>query len=300
MIRSITIQKLFTNLRKEEQHFSARRFVTNLLLYLAMAVIVFVFLLPFVWMILTSFKPTAEVFQYTYPLTWKTFLPPHPTLENYKEILVTWGFHRYLGNTLLVASLQMVGSCIFSSMAGFAFSRIKFRGRDLLFAITMMTAFVPMDVIIVPLYSVMKSLHLVSTYTALFLPNIFTPFGIFLMRQAFFEIPNQLDEAATIEGASIFQVFWHVVLPNSRPALITLALIQFMFSWNNFIWPLVIMQNPEKQVIQVALANFRTIANFPLFGELFAGATLATVPILILFFALQKYFIRGMLMSGMK
>jgi ABC-type glycerol-3-phosphate transport system permease component len=146
----------------------------------------------------------------------------------------------------------------------------------------------------------MKSLNLVSTYTALFLPNIFTPFGIFLMRQALMDIPHELDEAATLEGASIFQVFWHVILPNSRPALITLALIQFMFSWNNFIWPLVIMQNPEKQVIQVALANFRTIANFPLFGELFAGATLATVPILILFFALQKYFIRGMLMSGMK
>lgn len=300
MIGSTATQNIFAKIQRGGGHFTVRRFFSRLLAYLVMAIIVFVFLLPFVWMFLTSFKPTSEVFQYTYPLSWKTFIPPRPTLENYREILVTWGFHRYLGNTLLVASLQMVGSCIFSAMAGFAFSRIRFRGRDLLFAISMLTAFVPMDVIIVPLYSVMKSLNLVSTYTALFLPNIFTPFGIFLMRQAFLEIPRELDEAATLEGASIFQIFWHIILPNARPALITLALIQFMFSWNNFIWPLVIMQNPEKQVIQVALANFRTIANFPLFGELFAGASLATIPILILFFALQRYFVRGMLMSGMK
>lgn len=277
-----------------------RRFVSQLTLYLLMGITGFIFLLPFIWMFLTSFKPTSEVFQYTYPLSWKTFIPPNPTLENYRSIFTTWGFHHYLINTLIVAVLQMSGACVFSSLTAFVFARIHFRGRDLLFAVTMLTAFVPFDVIVVPLYSVMKSLNLVSTYMALFLPNIFTPFGIFLMRQAFIEIPRELDESATIEGASLFQIFWHVILPNARPALVTLALIQFMFSWNNFIWPLVIMQNPQKQVIQVALANFRTIANFPLFGELFAGATVATVPILILFFILQRYFVRGMLMSGMK
>lgn len=282
------------------QTISIRRIASRVPLYLLMGMTGFVFLLPFVWMFLTSFKPTSEVFQYTFPLSWKTFIPPNPTLENYGSIFSTWGFHRYLINTLIVAASQMLGACLFSSLAAYVFARIQFRGRSLVFALTMLTAFVPFDVIVVPLYVVMRSLNLVSTYMALFLPNIFTPFGIFLMRQAFLEIPREFDEAAVIEGASPFAIFWHIILPNARPALITLALIQFMFSWNNFIWPLVIMQNPQKQVIQVALANFRTIANFPLFGELFAGATVATVPILILFFALQRYFIRGMLMSGMK
>jgi ABC-type glycerol-3-phosphate transport system permease component len=164
----------------------------------------------------------------------------------------------------------------------------------------MLTAFVPFDVIVVPLYVVMRSLNLVSTYPALFLPFIFSPFGIFLMRQAFMEIPRELDESARIEGASLLQVFWHIILPNAKPAIVTLALVEFMWAWNSYLWPLVIMQDPNKQVVQVTIAKFRTVANFPLFGELFAAATAATIPVLILFFLLQRYYVRGMLMSGMK
>jgi ABC-type glycerol-3-phosphate transport system permease component len=268
--------------------------------YLALIVTGVVFLFPFVWMALTSFKPTHEVFAYTTPLSWKTFVPPHPSVENYRSIFVNWGFGRALANTLIAAGGQVLGACVLSTLAGFVFARLHFRGRDALFALCMLTAFVPFDVIVVPLYVVMKGLGLVSTYPALFLPFIFSPFGIFLMRQAFMEIPRELDEAATIEGASLFQIFWQIVLPNAKPALVTLALVQFLWSWNSFMWPLVIMQDPNKQVVQVTIAKFRTIANFPLFGELFAAAATATIPILIVFFILQRYYVRGVLMSGMK
>jgi ABC-type glycerol-3-phosphate transport system permease component len=203
-------------------------------------------------------------------------------------------------NTLIAASGQVTGALLTSTLAAFVFARMRFPGRDVLFAFTMLTAFVPFDVVVVPLYVVMRTLGLVSTYWALFLPFSFSPFGIFLMRQAFLEVPRELDEAATIEGASYLRIFWSIILPNARPALVTLALIQFMWSWNSYLWPLVIMQDPNRQVVQVTIAKFRTVANYPLFGELFAAAAAATIPILILFFLLQRYYVRGMLVSGMK
>ena len=276
------------------------RLVADLPVYLVLYLTGFIFIVPFAWMFLTSFKPTEDVFRYTAPLTWRTFFPPSPTIANYVSIFTQWNFGRDLLNTLIAASGQVIGACITSTLAAFVFARLRFPGRDVLFAFTMLTAFVPFDVVVVPLYIVMRNLGLVSTYWALFLPFCFSPFGIFLMRQAFLEVPRELDEAATIEGASYVRIFWSIVLPNARPALVTLALIQFMWSWNSYLWPLVIMQDPNRQVVQVTIAKFRTVANFPLFGELFAAATAATIPILILFFLLQRYYVRGMLVSGMK
>jgi len=278
----------------------ARRWSAQVLWYLLLLAVTIVFLLPFAWMVLTSFKPTADVFRYAFPLSWKTFVPPDPTLANYVSIFTTWTFQRDLLNSLITASAQVIGACVLSTLAGFVFGRMRFVGRDVLFGLVMLTAFVPFDVIVVPLYVVVRSLNLVSTYPSLFLPFIFSPFGIFLMRQAFLEIPRDFDEAATIEGASPLQILWYVLLPNAWPALVTLALIQFMWSWNSFLWPLVVMQDPTKQVVQVSIAKFRTVANFPLFGELFAAASAATVPALLLFFALQRFYVRGMLLSGLK
>ena len=259
-----------------------------------------IFLVPFIWMFSTSFKSTDDVFRYTVPLSWKTFIPPNPTLANYVSIFGTWNFQRDLANSMLAAIGQVIGACTLSALAGYVFARLRFPGRDVLFALTMLTAFVPFDVVVVPLYVVVRDLNLVSTYWALFLPFIFSPFGIFLMRQAFLEIPGELDEAATIEGANALRIFWSIILPNAVPALVTLALIQFMWSWNSYLWPLVIMQDPTRQVVQVTIAKFRTTANYPLFGELFAAATAATLPLILLFFFLQRYYVRGMLMSGMK
>jgi multiple sugar transport system permease protein/putative chitobiose transport system permease protein len=152
----------------------------------------------------------------------------------------------------------------------------------------------------IPLYIVMRSFGLQNTYFALFLPWIANPLGIFLLRQAFIEIPRDFDDAAMMEGASHFQVFWNVILPNARPALITLALFSFLWSWNAFLWPLIVMQDPRKQVVQVAVATFTIPQEYPAWGEIFAASSIATVPVLLLFVALQRYYIRGIVMTGLK
>jgi ABC-type glycerol-3-phosphate transport system permease component len=180
------------------------------------------------------------------------------------------------------------------------FARLRFPGRDILFGIVMLTALIPLDVLMIPLYIVIRSLDLQSTYWALFLPWIANPFGIFLLRQAFIEIPRDLDEAALVDGASLYQVFWHVILPNSRAALATLALMSFLWSWNAFLWPLIVMQDANKQVVQVAIATFTIPQELPAWGQIFAASSVATVPILIVFIALQRYYIRGVVISGMK
>lgn len=280
-----------------------RRFtskVKKLTYWFIMIAIGMVFIFPFAWMFLTSFKSSFEVFRYATPLTWKTFIPPEPTLENYRQIFIQWHIEKNMLNSVISAVGQMLSTLIVCPLAGFVFSRLQFRGRDLIFGLVMVSAFIPLQVIMVPLYSVMRTLGLVSTYPALFLPFTFSPFGVFLMRQAFMDIPKELDEAASVEGASPFQIFLRVIMPNAKPALATLALIQFMWNWNNFLWPLIIMQDPNKQVVQVAIAKFQAIQNWPLFGEMFAAASVATIPVLVLFLALQRYYVRGMLMSGMK
>lgn len=282
------------------RHTEFRLTATDVAKAVVMIAIAFIFVVPFAWMVLTSFKATQDVFRYAAPLTWKTFIPPHPTLENYQHIFTTWDFQRNAMNSFIAATGQVVGASVVCTLAAFVFARLHFRGRDILFGLVMVTAFMPLEAIVVPLYITMRDLHLVSTYPSLFLPFIFSPFGVFLMRQAFLDIPRELDEAATLDGASLIQIFWHIVLPNSKPALVTHALIQFMWSWNNFLWPLVIMQDPNKQVVQVAIASFKSVPNFPLYGELFAASSVATIPILVLFLFLQKYYVRGMLISGMK
>ena len=251
-------------------------------------------------MFFSSFRSTDEIFRYTFPLSWRSLIPTSPTLENFRDIFFKWGFGKKYWNSLIAATAQMLGTLLLCSTAAFALSRMYFRGRDLIFAIILITSMMPFEAIIVPLYMVVRSLGLTNSFAALFLPWIANPFGIFLLRQTFLEIPRDYDEAAKVEGASYFQIFWHIILPNVRPALVTLALISFLLSWNAFMWPLIVMQDPNKQVVQVAIATFTQPGELPLWGNIFAGATAATVPILIVFLILQRYYVRGIVMSGIK
>jgi ABC-type glycerol-3-phosphate transport system permease component len=270
------------------------------LLVLIMIVITFVFILPYEWMFTSAFKTDGEIFRYAWPISWKTFFPPQPTLDNFRSVFVEWGFGRNLANSAIAAVCQMTGTLAVCSLAAFALTRLHFRGSNLLFALVMLVALVPFEVIMVPLYVTARQLGITNTYPALFLPWIANPFGIFQLRQAFMEIPRDFDEAAMIEGASPFQIFWYVILPNAKPALITLALMSFLWSWNAFMWPLIVMQDARKQVIQVAIATFTLPYQLPEWGAIFAGATLATLPVLILFILLQRYYVRSALMSGLK
>lgn len=256
------------------------------------------FLIPYAWTFLSSFKTTSDIFKYATPVSWRTFLPPRPTLENFEAVFFQHGFHRNMLNSLIAAGAQMVGTIIVCSLAAFVFSRLRFRGRDLLFGAVMLVAFVPFEVIMVPLYVVVRSVGLGNTYFALFLPWIASPFGVFLLRQSMLELPRDYDDAAEMDGASHLQLLWHIILPSVRPSLITLGLMSFLSGWNAFLWPLIVIQDSDKQLIQVALATFTLPTENPAWGEIFAGATIATVPILIAFIALQRYYIRGVTLAG--
>lgn len=265
-----------------------------------LAAIGIIFVFPIAWAALSSFKSTNDIITGTFPLSWSSFVPLRPTLENYFYLFTELNFQRNLLNTLIAACGQVGIAVVASSLAGYAFARLRFPGSKVVFALLLLTAFIPIEAIIVPLYRIMQWLGLVSTYPALFLPFACNPFGIFLMRQAFRDIPLEMEEAAKIDGAGPFRVFLTIALPNVKPTLATLVLIQFIWSWNAYLWPLVIMQDPSKQIAQVAIANLKSIPNFPMDGPLFAAATAVTIPLVILSIVLQRYYVRGLVTSGMK
>lgn len=287
-----------TDFRANVYH--ARKIISKVVVVLLLTLVTFLFIAPYLWMIFSSFKSTADIFRYSFPVTWKTFLPPDPTVANYVQVFVRWGFAQKLFNSLFVAVCQVIGTLAVCSLSAFIFARVRFRGKNLLFALVMLTAFVPFEITIIPLYMVVRELGLQNTYASLYLPWVASAFGIFLLRQAFVEIPKELEDAAMVEGASLFQIFRHVILPNARPTLITLALVNFLWSWNSFLWPLIVMQDAKKQVIQVGIATFTIPTELPAWGDIFAAASVATVPVLILFLVLQRYYIRGVVLSGMK
>lgn len=272
----------------------------DLFFYIALLVLAVIFLVPYLWMMISSIRPNAEIFKFTYPFTWKTLIPVNVTLNNYVEIFRDYGFGKNLLNSLIVAFFQVAGTLLLSCLAGYVFSRIKFRGRELLFAVIMMASMIPFEVIMVPMYSVARQLGLTDKLVGIWLPWIANPLGIFLIRQAFNGLPKDFDEAAMVEGANHFQIFSKVLLPNIKPTLITLTLMSFLWSWNAFLWPLIVVAKPSKQLIQVAISQYALPQQTPMWGNIFAASAIATVPILILFIALQKYYISGAIASGIK
>jgi len=260
----------------------------------------FIFVFPIFWAVSSSFMTTNEMMRDRFPLSIFSIIPRRFSLENYIVLFTDLKFQNSLINTMIASAGQVILAVITSSLAGYAFARLKFPGRDILFALLLMTAFVQVEAIIVPLYSIVHGMGLSSTYLAIFLPFACSPFGIFLMRQSFREIPIELEEAARIDGAGPIRVFTRIALPNVKPALATLVLIQFIWSWNAYLWPLVIMQTPEKQIAQVAIANLKSNANFPMDGPLFAAATAVTIPLVILSTMLQRHYVRGLVSSGLK
>ena len=259
-----------------------------------------IFLFPILWAGLSSLMSTNDILHHRYPLSWESIFPIRPTLENYALLFGQIDFQRNLVNTLIAGAGQVSLAVITSTMAGYAFARLRFPGRDIVFALLLVTAFIQVEVIIVPLYKVVQSLGLTSTYAALFLPFACSPFGIYLMRQSFRDIPIELEEAARIDGAGPARVFFRIALPNVKPAIATLVLIQFIWSWNAYLWPLVIMQDPEKQIAQVLIAGLKSSPNFPMDGPMLAAATTVTLPLVFLSMLLQRYYVRGLVTSGLR
>lgn len=252
---------------------------------------------PFVWMLLGSVKPEGELRRV--PPTW---LPHSVTLENYRQLFSRLDFPRYFLNSALVAVAVTVANLVVCAMLGYALAKLEFAGKRVLFALVLGMLMVPYVVLLVPQFVLVSNLHLVNTYAGLILPALAVamPFGVFLMRQYISGLPDDLIDAARVDGAGEFRIFASVIAPLTRPALATLGILTFLGSWNNFLWPLVAAQTEDKYTLPVALALYSVGQNRTQYGLLLAGSAVVVLPVLAVFIALQRYFVQGIAMTGIK
>jgi multiple sugar transport system permease protein len=273
---------------------SPSRVVSGAVIYPVLAIGAVITLAPFTLGLLTSFT-SARQFNTESPLS----LPKPPTLENYTA-LVDVGFERAVVVTALMTAVILLGQIVFSVLAAYAFARLRFPGRDALFWVYVATLMVPATVTVVPLYLMMAEAGLRNTFWALVLPFMFgSPYAIFLLREHFRAIPGDLINAARIDGANTLDVITHVVVPGSRPILLTLALVTVVSQWNNFMWPLVITSGSEWQVLTVATAGLQSRYNAQ-WTMVMAATTVAIVPLIVLFVALGRHIVRSIVVTGLK
>jgi multiple sugar transport system permease protein len=254
------------------------------------------FVFPFVWMLSTSLKPEAQIFKW--PPEW---LPDKFMWVNFPEALTFVPFGLYFQNTLIICILTVVGTVISAALVAYGFARIKWPGRNIFFFIMLTTMMLPYQVVMIPLFLVFKEIGWVGTFKPLIVPAFFgaNAFFIFLLRQFFLTIPYELSDAAKIDGCSEFRIFWQIVLPLAKPALATVGLFTFMNTWNDFLGPLIYLNDESKYTIALGLQQF--IGQYGTqWGMLMAASTVATLPIIIIFFFTQKTFIQGISTTGIK
>ena len=269
--------------------------LARIMLYAVLAAGLLIVVGPFLWMALSSFKPEAEI--RAVPPTWW----PHAwTLDNYRQLFDRLNFPKYFLNSLIVAVVVTLGNLLFCSLLGYALAKLDFPGRRALFIAVLGMLMVPGMVTFVPQFVLISNMGLANSYAGLILPFLAGPFGVFLMRQFLLTIPDDLLEAARVDGASEWRIFWRIVLPLCRPALATLAILTFLTSWNNFLWPLVVATTDDRYTLPVALALYSIGQNRIYFGLLLAGAVAVVIPVLIVFLALQRHFMRGIATTGLK
>lgn len=252
-------------------------------------------LLPLLWMLSASLMPLSEVIKV--PPVW--FDISKFSLNNYVETLIDLKFTHFFLNSLLVASLVTAAQLLTSSMAGYAFARFRFPGRSVLFVVVLSTMMIPFQVIMIPLFLMMIGLHLSNTFGGLIIPMIVSPFGIFMMRQSMMSIPTALLEAARIDGASEFYIFFRIVIPLSRTPLAALGILIFLASWDNYIWPLIITNSESLWTLPLAMSRL-TEQYISQTHLQMAGAAIMFLPILIVFLVLQRHFIEGIALGGLK
>ena len=252
-----------------------------------------VMLLPFVWMVSTSLKEPGDVF--LYPPQW---IPQPVVWENYRETTTVMPFGRFYLNSAIQAVSVTILQLLTASLAAFAFARLRFRGRDALFLLYLATMMIPFPVTMIPNFVIMRYLNWIDTFQALILPPAFSAFSTFLLRQYFMSIPTELDDAARVDGASSFRIWWQIMLPLSGPALATLAIFAFLGQWNNFLWPLIITNSEKMQTLPVGLAAFQGQYSIQ-WNLLMAGSVIAVLPILVIYIVGQKWFVRGITLTGM-
>lgn len=267
--------------------------------YVLMSILLIIFLVPIFWMVTSSIRPLEDIFRYIYPLSWKTFIPTEFTSDGYFKILFSENTYwpKYIFNSVFVAFTTVIVGTFINALAAWGFARSRFPGRDLLFMIILATIIIPFQVIVLPLFLVIKTLDWTNTYQALIVPVLANAFNIFLLRQFFIGIPIELEEAAIIDGASPLKIFFTIAIPLSWPALITTGLITFQASWDSFLWPLIATTSPDVRVIQLGLSILAS-DDASYWDEIFAAvAVAASVPIIMYLF-LRRFYRQGISTTG--
>lgn len=265
-------------------------------LHVALAVLV---LFPLLFALVSSIRPLNDIYKYVSPVTWQTFLPTDVTFEAYVTLFTERGFGTVVLNTVFVALATVLFGVVFGALAGFAFAKFRFPGRELLFGVVLVTFMVPFEVIAIPLYRLVDDFNWIDTYFALIVPAIANGLVVFLFRQFYLDFPDSFIEAARTEGASWLRIIVSIVLPLSRPVTISAALILFISQWESFMWPLIATRSPAFQVIQVAMSESRT-QHTTLWNELYAQSVIAFLIPLLFILPLQRYFVRGIASTGIK
>lgn len=269
----------------------------RIMAYAVLLMLSLITVLPFVFMLLVSLDGKGQ-------WGWAPTAPPRlipdpPTLRFYTYVLSAFNFVRYFMNSVIMTLGITLGNLVFGTLAGYAFARIRFRGRDLIFAALLGTLMVPGESLIIPQYLIVQRLGWLNTYAGLIVPSMVSVFGIFLMREFIRTIPASLEEAAMIDGCSRLGVFVRIILPLLKPALVTLAIITFVQTWNTFLWPLIVAQRESMFTLQIGLASFRE-QRAAEWSALMAGTAIAMLPTTILFLSLQRYYIQGLVMGATK
>lgn len=257
-------------------------------------------LFPIYWMVMSSFRTHEEIFKYT-SLSPELFLPVEWTLQNYKDIFLdpSKPFGRFMLNTLFVATIVTALGLLVNAMAAFAFAKMRFPFKKLLLTVFMSSLVIPYEVIMIPQYLLMRDFDWINSYMALIVPQIVWVFGIFMLVQFFSDVPRDILDAARMDGAGWLRIFGKIVLPTAVPAIITLGIMTFLNQWDSFLWPLVVINEEKRQVIQVAISSYQSLRNIS-WGKILAATSISSVPILIVFLFLQRYYVQGITMSGVK
>lgn len=271
-----------------------RKKIISIGLHFVMLIVSAITLLPFLWMLSASFMSTGEASSFP-----PRFIPQHFTFDQYLFLFQRMNLGRAFANSLILAVSVTVVSLIVNSLAGFAFSKFSFRGKRPIFVFLLSSMIIPGQVTMLPVFLLLNKLGLLNTYFGIIFPGMASIFAIFLINQYLKSIPDSLIEAARIDGASNFSIYWRIVVPLAKPVLVTLALFTFMGTWNDFLWPLIVMTKEEMYTLPVALNN--------LLGEhapdpelMMAGSVITIMPVLIVFMFLQRYYIQGILIGGVK
>lgn len=278
------------------QQSPGRRWLSRIGLYALLGAIALTMLLPLLWLVSTAFKsPTEDLFQFP-----PQFIPQAPTFANFVEVWQTNPFAQYLFNSTLVAVLTVTLNLLLCSLAAYPLARLRFRGREAIFTLVVATILIPFQIVMIPLYILTVQLGLRNTYLGVIFPAIASAFGIFLLRQAFQGVPKELEEAARMDGCSELGIWWHVMLPSVRPALVTLAIFVFIGSWSDFLWPLIVLDQPDRYTLPLGVAKLAGALSGDDWRLIAAGSVISIAPILFLFAGVQRYIVPTDTGSGVK